>query len=111
MNRYDKNVPTLFAEEARFELEPRLDEHRDENRFSQLKDGLLGELITETETLALHKQFQHAAGEAAGLAWTTEFPLLLFPTLFDELVSKARLREAREQMIKARSATLLAEAV
>lgn len=108
---YNSKVPTLFAEEARFELEPRLEEHRSEERFTELKDGLLDGVIQESATLALHKRFEQAAGEAAGIAWTTEFPLLVFPTLFEELTAKARLRAAREEMIKARSATLLAEAV
>ena len=108
---YDSKVPTHFAEEARFELEPRLEEHKSEELFTELKAGLLDNVIEDTATLSLRKRFQQVAGEAAGIAWTTEFPMLVYPTLFEELASKARLSAARGEMIKARSATLLAGAV
>jgi hypothetical protein len=113
-NRYKQKVPTLFLDEERFEIEPANGEAERlqlEAKFAQLRDSLLEGLLEETQTLVLRKRFQQAAGEAAGLAWTTEFPLLVFPALFEEFTSLARKQEGRQQRIKARSAMLMAGAV
>lgn len=94
-----------------FELKPRVERQELESRFNGLKDELLEELLSETETIGLEPRFRHAANEAAGLAWTTEFPLLVFPGLFDELAKRERARQARQQQIRARTETLIAEQV
>ena len=96
-----------FSPDSEFELDPKYERELVEAHFSDLKEGLLGELLDETETLALHKRFEHAANEAAGLAWTTEYPLLVFPGLFDELSRKERAKACRQERIRARSEMLL----
>ena len=79
--------------------------------FAGLQDTLVNETLNDTETLALHAPVKQAANEAAGLAWTTAFPLLVFPTLFQEKVDRARLQQERAERIKARTADLLMGAV
>jgi len=79
--------------------------------FAGLQDELINETLGGTETLALHAPVKQAANEAAGLAWTTGFPLLVFPTLFQEKVERARVQQDRAERIKARTADLLMEAV
>ena len=90
-----------------FELEPRFERQELEDRFAGLKDELLGGLLDETQTLDLHPRFKQAANEAAGLAWTTEYPLLVFPTLFDELARRERARQNRQQQILAQTEHLM----
>ena len=79
--------------------------------FAGLKENLINETLEGTETLALHEPVKLAANEAAGLAWTTAFPLLVFPALFQEKVDGARKHQDRAERIKARTADLLMEAV
>lgn len=105
LTRYDFDAGNAF------ELRPRFEKQELETRFAGLKDELLGDAIEETETLELHPRLKHAANEAAGLAWTTEFPLLVFPTLFDELAKRERARQSRQRQIRARTETLIAEQV
>ena len=90
-----------------FELEPRYERQELEDRFAGLKDELLGSLLGETQTLDLHPRFKQAANEAAGLAWTTEYPLLVFPALFDELARRERARQNRQQQILAQTEHLM----
>lgn len=96
-----------FAADSEFDLTPRYERELVEARFTELKDGLLDELIAETDTLPLHKRFEYAANEAAGLAWTTDYPLLVFPGLFNELARKERAKATRQERIRARSEMLL----
>ena len=106
--RYNDRLGS-FDEGPRFDLEPqferfeRSEREEVEARFNGLKDGLLEDVLVETETLALHPRLKHAANEAAGLAWTTEFPLLVFPELFDEFAQRERVRHTRQQKIRART--------
>jgi hypothetical protein len=53
---------------------------------------------------------RRAANEAAALAWLEPHPLLVFPTLFAELVLAARRRAHKQQLVRARSAELILEA-
>jgi hypothetical protein len=79
--------------------------------FAELHVTLVTEALGATETLALHEPMKQAANEAAGLAWTTPFPLLVFPTLFTEKLDGAKRQVERARRIKAKSADLLMEAV
>jgi hypothetical protein len=94
-----------------FELYPKYDRQELKARFAGLKDELLERVLGETETLELHPRFKRAANEAAGIAWMTEFPLLVFPTLFDELARRERTRQSRQQQIRAETEHLVAEPV
>lgn len=94
-----------------FDLFPTIERGVLENQFANLKDDLLGNLLEETNTVSLQPRLELAANEAAALAWTTEYPLLVFPALLDELARRERLREDRQQKIRARSEKLMACAV
>jgi hypothetical protein len=96
-----------FDEGSRFDLEPRFERQDVEARFNGLKDNLLEGALSETQTLELQPRLKHAANEAAGLAWTTEFPLLVFPELFDEFAQRERARLNRQQKIRARTQHLM----
>ena len=100
-----------FDEGNQFELPPRFEKEELEGRFSGLKEELLAEVLGATETLDLHPRLKHAANEAAGLAWMTEFPLLVFPALFDELTKRERARQSRQRQIRAKTEILVAEQV
>lgn len=90
-----------------FDLEPRFERQELETRFAGLKDELLASLIEETQILDLHPRFKQAANEAAGVAWTTEYPLLVFPALFDEFARRERTRQNRQQQILAQTEHLM----
>ncbi|HTG43939.1 MAG TPA: hypothetical protein VK633_05345 [Verrucomicrobiae bacterium] len=96
-----------FESGDEFELFPRFGKEELADRFGTLKGELLDGLLNHTETISLHERFERAANEAAGLAWTTEYPLLVYPGLFEELSRRERLRESRQQQIKAQTETLM----
>ena len=78
-----------------------------EKHFVSLKEEMLAEAVGETERLGLDRQLRQAANEAAGLAWTTQFPLLVFPALFAELAQATRVRASRADVIRSRSQIML----
>ena len=92
-----------FDQGDAFELPPRFERRELETRFADLKDELLNELLDETETLELHPRFKQAANEAAGLAWMTEFPLLVYPELFGEIAKRERANQNRQRQILAKT--------
>ena len=92
-----------FDQGDAFELPPRFERRELETRFADLKEELLNELLEETETLDLHPRFKQAANEAAGLAWMTEFPLLVYPELFEEIAKRERARQNRQPQILAQT--------
>ena len=96
-----------FDEGSRFDLEPRFERQEVETWFNGLKDELLADALDETKTLDLQPRIKHAANEAAGIAWTTEFPLLVFPELFGEFARRERARLNRQQKIRARTEHLM----
>lgn len=100
-----------FAPESGFEVEPGGGRAGLQERFATLQEALVTAAVEETQTLGLHRRIEQAANEAAGLAWTTEFPLLLFPALFAEFAQRERAREDRQQRILARSQGLMDHAV
>ena len=92
-----------FDQGDAFELPPRFERRELETRFADMKDELLNELLEETETLDLHPRFKQAANEAAGLAWMTEFPLLVYPELFGEIAKRERVNQHRQRQILAKT--------
>ena len=56
----------------------------------QLKRRLLHAALEATPDEHLFKRLSGAANEAADLAWGTNFPLLFFPCVFEELVQQVR---------------------
>ena len=98
-----------FAPEARFELKPLARSTVETLRtqeLDQLKAQLLGTVLEQTENLALRDPLKRAANEAAAIAWLTAYPLLVFPTLFEEKTREARRQADRQQQILAASEVL-----
>jgi hypothetical protein len=106
----NRKLNTFFDPETEFEADVLRGENL-QRAFAGLQENLVNETLDETEWLALHAPVKQAANEAAGLAWTTAFPLLVFPALFQEKVDRARVRQDRAERIKAQTADLLMEAV
>ena len=97
----------VFDEGSAFEVNPRFGRKELEGPFNTLKEELTDELLAETETIELHARLEQAANEAAGIAWTTEFPLLVFPALFEEMARRERARLSTQQRIRARTEHLM----
>lgn len=77
-----------------------------ETELERLKARLLRhELQQAAPTLLV--SLRRAANEAAALAWLEPHPLLVFPALFAEMVSAARRRAFKQEVVRARSAELL----
>ena len=106
----NRKLNAYFDPETEFEAEVLRGEPL-KAAFAGLQETLVTETLDDTQTLALHAPVKQAANEAAGLAWITGFPLLVFPTLFQEKVDVVRKRQDRAQRIKAQTANLVMEAV
>jgi hypothetical protein len=109
-NSMTRKLQTYFDPDTEFEASLIAGDNLKQT-FAGLQDALVTETLDETETLALHAPLKQAANEAAGLAWTTPFPLLVFPALFTEKAITVRQRADRAQRIKAQTSDLLMEAV
>jgi hypothetical protein len=81
-----------------------------EAELEELKKRLLQPLLSRAADATQATPLQHAANEAAGLAWFTPFPLLFFPALLEEKVYAAERQEARQRCILARTGNLLEKA-
>ena len=106
-----KRVPTRFAPETRFEIkaEPAAPFRAlQESEFEKLKLQLLEERLAEQPDAALNSYLRRAANEAASLAWVTAYPLLVFPTLFEEKANAASAQAQRQERVRQRSLELLA---
>ncbi len=106
-----RRVPTTFAPEMRFEVEPAPPapfRARQEAELERLKARLLSGRLAERWGAQFDAQLRRAANEAAALAWVTRYPLLVFPVLFDEMSAAALLRAERQEQVRQRSRELLA---
>ena len=111
MNRKRTFVPTQFGPETRFELRPAPPapfRATQENEFEQLKNQLLAQQLAEVAAPELTSPLRRAANEAAALAWVTQFPLLVFPVLFEEKTAVAVRQAERQARIYANSRELIA---
>lgn len=105
-----RRVPTQFAPETRFVIEPIPTlpfRETLETDLERLKRTLLEESLSATGNSDWFASLRHASNEAASLAWLTGFPLLVFPELFREKTAKALMQEFRQGTIKRRSERLL----
>ena len=82
-----------------------------ETEFERLKDRLLRELLEETVDFDLYAPFRRAANDAAALAWTTQYPMLLFPSLLEEKAAAAKSQAARQKRIRRQTRTLVSGTV
>lgn len=112
----ENRIAATFEQDLGFDILPFNGDKRVANvaipidtEFATLQEKLLENAFSHTETLSLYGAIRQAANEAAGLAWTTEFPLLVYPSLFDEKTLTFRKREQRQQQIMARSHALVEE--
>lgn len=58
--------------------------------LARVKDELLAALLENTADPRLREGLCRAAEEAAAIAWTTSYPLLVFPVLLEEKATQAR---------------------
>jgi hypothetical protein len=69
-----------------------------QSQLHQLKQKLLHIALKEATEVGLFKQICGVANQAAELAWNAPCPLLVFPSLFEELVQIAREQFQQEQV-------------
>jgi hypothetical protein len=100
-----KKVPARFGPEARFAVTPvpaAPFRGTQETEIERLKRRLLRETLETATKTELYAPLRHAANEAAALAWTTPFPLLVLPVLFEEKVQEARRYIEHQQAVRRR---------
>ncbi len=99
-----------FGPEVGFEVPQPTFRAAQTNTLDQLKERLLREAVAQTESAEDNSHLRRAANDAATLAWATGYPLLFFPALFAELGQTARRQNARQEVVRRRSARLMQEA-
>ncbi len=112
MNTDKNRIDAEFGPEAGFELTPAYGgtafKNDQENRFEVLKRGLLNDRLSDIWETEANTSARRAANDAASLAWTTPFPLLAFPELFEEKLRAYLAQSERQTEITQRSRELLA---
>lgn len=73
-----------------------------------LKERLLSEALADKADEAQKLWLSRAAQEAASLAWSTPFPLLVLPELFAEKARAAQQYLSRQTTVRERSPDLMA---
>jgi hypothetical protein len=103
-NRYTR-VPTRFGTETRFEvgLGSPAPFRASEPELERLKNELLLERSAALVEPKSERYLTRAASEAAALAWVTAYPLLVFPSLFEEKADAALAQFERQEQIRQRS--------
>jgi hypothetical protein len=110
MNRTYKRVAARFEADTGFVVKttPAVPSRAtEETELERLKTRLLQERLLRAQGGELNVRLQRAANEAAALAWVTTFPLLVFPTLFEELAHSAVLQAGQQAYVRQRSRELL----
>ena len=110
MKTNERTIETWFEVEDRFEVTPAGAVPLRgvvENDLDQLKTRLLKSLLSQTAQLGVTVPMRRAANEAAALAWLTPYPLLVFPSLFEEKARQLRLQLSKQDRVLARSEGLL----
>ena len=80
----------------------------EDTELELLKERLLRARLTAVTEPEVNARLRRAANDAAALAWATQFPLLVFPALFEEKALDAAHTARRQAWIRERSAELLA---
>jgi hypothetical protein len=99
----DQRLATRFYRETQFVLEPKfasLTSDRVHGTFEHLKARLLQPVLTTTLDPDLRRHLRLAANEAAAVAWTTPFPLLILPVLLEEKTAEAHNYVARQREVQ-----------
>jgi hypothetical protein len=109
MNKTTRKLRAEFHPETHFELRPTPPapfRATQESEFELLKNRLLTESLLAAAEPELNAAIRRAANEAAALAWVTFYPLLVFPTLFEEKIRHALVHAERQAHIYAKSPAL-----
>jgi hypothetical protein len=110
MNATPRRVPTRFGPETRFEVRPEPPapfRAEQETELERLKARLLQKKLYVAPEPGFTSYVRRAANEAAALAWVTQYPLLVFPGLFEEKAEAALAQAARQESVRARSRDLM----
>jgi len=100
MNAKYQRLRAEFGPEVRFEVKPEPPAPfriAQKSRFEALMAQLLTERLGQVWKPASHAPVRGAANEAAALAWSTPYPLLVFPVLFAEKAETALQVAERQQ--------------
>jgi hypothetical protein len=92
-----------FATNRRSVIPPALSRGALEEKFERVKQRLLDQILDETPEPELWEPMLHAANEAAAIAWTTAFPLLVLPVLMEEKAQETRQWAQHQAVICQRS--------
>jgi hypothetical protein len=110
MNKTNNRLRATFSPDTRFEVRPTPPapfRATHENDFDRLKNRLLTETLLAAAKPDLNVTIRRAANEAAALAWVTFYPLLVFPTLFEEKLANALRQAERQARVYANSRELV----
>ena len=113
MKKKLKRVPTEFAPETRFAVNPApAVPFRDtaETELERLKDRLLREWLNAAPDPVLYAPLRRASNEATALAWATPYPLLVLPELFREKAEAAKRYTRKQAALIKRSLSGMVEA-
>ena len=111
MNKTNNTLRAEFSPETRFEVRPVPSapfRATQETEFERLKSRLLTEKLLAAAQPELNAPLRRAVNEAAALAWVTFYPLLVFPTLFEEKTHTAIHQAERQARVYAKSPELVA---
>jgi hypothetical protein len=108
MKRFEQNqrINIRFGGPTRFTVPPKPAapfRGAREAELESLKERLLQEALEQTVHPEFNAPLRRAANEAAALAWATCYPLLVFPTLFEEKTESAARQADRQAEIREQS--------
>jgi hypothetical protein len=110
MKKTYEKVRTKFARNVRFNVDPIPFRATENTQLENLKTRLLREHLELAVGVAQNVALRRAAGDAAALAWATQYPLLLFPVLLEEKARVALTQCMRQEQIRQATLNLLPEA-
>lgn len=99
-------LPTAFGPDIRFEFPPLVEapfRATEESELELLKRRLLLNRLRAEADPALNALYRRSANKAASLAELTGYPLLVFPSLFEELASKTIRAFGRARRVRTQS--------
>lgn len=105
-NKMYGKVTARWGPDYRFEVKPVIAlpfRVTQDSALEALKERLLRVELNRAEDAELWTRLRRAANEAASLAWASNFPLLVFPVLFEEKAALARRQHQRQRSIRERS--------
>ncbi len=103
LNTNQRRVPMRFDRQTRFKLKPRFalwSDAQAQSAFEHLKVRLMTPVLDEASDPDLQRQLRLAANEAAAVAWTTPYPLLILPVLLQEKAAEAHQYVLRREQVQ-----------